>query len=223
MTFIFRSLVLLPVIILLLACGTLIPTQYPTPRSTSGEIHLLEKSSNPTTISSLAPILTTALPTPTPSAAISSALTPTAISLNTQLHKYEDLWSIVNDTYVYPDLNGLDRNVIHKPHRQIISTGLTNQQFYNRISKLLARLGVGRAYIIGTTTAGNVEILWGYDFEDGSQLWLANETFRPIIQCGQDWEQSGIITNRSVSEEFVQFSLNTYPAVLTAIQYLSGQ
>ena len=37
----------------------------------------------------------------------------------------------------------------------------------------------GRAHIIGTTTDGNVEILWGYDFDDGSQMWLASETFRP--------------------------------------------
>jgi C-terminal peptidase prc len=80
---------------------------------------------------------------------------------------------------------------------------------------------MGRAYIIGTTTNGNVEILWGYDFEDGSQLWLANETFRPLNHPEQDWEKSGIIPDLTVSGEFDEYSLNNDPSVLAAIQYLS--
>ncbi len=82
---------------------------------------------------------------------------------------------------------------------------------------------VGRAYLIGTTTDGNVEILWGYDLEDGSQLWLANETFRPLNHPDQDWEKTGIIPDLTVSGEFDQYSLDNDPAVLAAIQYLSGQ
>ena len=81
----------------------------------------------------------------------------------------------------------------------------------------------GRAYLMGTTTQGNVEVLWGYDFEDGSQLWLANETFRPLNHSGQDWEASGIIPDMVVQGEFDQYSLENDPAVLAAIQYLSGQ
>lgn len=78
-----------------------------------------------------------------------------------------------------------------------------------------------RAYVIGTTTDGNVEILWGYDFEDGSQLWLANETFRPLNHPNQDWEKTGIIPDLPISGEFDQYSLNTDPPMIAAIQYLS--
>ena len=81
----------------------------------------------------------------------------------------------------------------------------------------------GRAYLIGTTTGGNVEILWGYDFEDGSQLWLANETFRPLNHPEQDWEKSGIIPDLTVAGEFDEYSLNNDPAVIAALQYLSDQ
>lgn len=81
----------------------------------------------------------------------------------------------------------------------------------------------GRAYVIGTTTNGNVEILRGYDFEDGSQLWLANETFRPLNHPDQDWEKSGIIPDLTIPGEFDQYSLNDDPTVLAAIQYFSGQ
>lgn len=82
---------------------------------------------------------------------------------------------------------------------------------------------IGRAYLIGTTTDGNVEILWGYDLEDGSQLWLANETFRPLNHPNQDWEKTGIIPDLTVSGEFDEFTLDNDPAVLAAIGYLSGR
>ncbi len=82
---------------------------------------------------------------------------------------------------------------------------------------------IGRAYIIGITTDGNVEILWGYDFEDGSRLWLANETFRPLNHPDQNWEQTGIIPDLTVSGEFDEYTLDNDPTVIAAIQYLSGR
>jgi carboxyl-terminal processing protease len=82
---------------------------------------------------------------------------------------------------------------------------------------------IDRAYLIGTTTMGNVEILWGYDLEDGSQLWLANETFRPRNHPQQNWEQSGIIPNLTVQGDFDQYTLESDPPVLAAAGYLSGQ
>ncbi|MGH2625832.1 MAG: S41 family peptidase, partial [Anaerolineales bacterium] len=51
---------------------------------------------------------------------------------------------------------------------------------------------VGRAQIVGETTDGNVEVLHGYEFEDGSNLWIAAETFDPRWSDA-DWERDGII------------------------------
>jgi C-terminal peptidase prc len=82
---------------------------------------------------------------------------------------------------------------------------------------------VGRAYLIGKTTEGNVEILWGYDLEDGSKIWLANETFRPLNHPDQDWEKTGIIPELYVAGDFDQYSLETDPAVSAAIGYFSEQ
>ncbi len=81
----------------------------------------------------------------------------------------------------------------------------------------------GRAYVVGTTTSGNVEILWGYDFEDGSHLWLANESFRPLNHPDQDWEKTGIIPDLTIPGDFDEYSLNNDPAVIAALQYLSDQ
>lgn len=80
-----------------------------------------------------------------------------------------------------------------------------------------------RAYLIGTTTEGNVEILWGYDLEDGSQLWLANETFRPQNNSDENWERTGIIPDLEINGEFDEYTLENDPAVLAAIQYLVNQ
>lgn len=82
---------------------------------------------------------------------------------------------------------------------------------------------IGRAYIIGTTTNGNVEILWGYDFEDGSELWLANETFQPVNHPQANWEETGIIPDLTVQGEFDQYSFEDDPVILASVQYLLGQ
>ena len=82
---------------------------------------------------------------------------------------------------------------------------------------------VGRAYLIGKTTDGNVEILWGYDLEDGSKIWLANETFRPLNHPDENWEKTGIIPDLFVAGDFDQYSLETDPAVSAAIEYFSKQ
>jgi carboxyl-terminal processing protease len=457
-----RSLVLLLIILILLACRTFIPSLNPTPTITLAVINPTEKQS-PTPSSTFTPI-PSITPTPippslTPTQVSTSTPTLTPITLFTQLHIFQNVWNTVNDTYVYPDFNGLDWNAVHLEYRQKISAGLTNRNFYLVMDELISSLGddhsyfldpqqvaqqndeyqgkhdyvgigimvsgvperrhavilsvfpgspaeaaglqprdsiisvdgtpildengylrdivrgpegttidisiqtpgedpreihitrhwiigdypvvhsvivtpdgkrigyiflitfmdstvdeqvaqalhemtadapldglildnrmndggsstvfepmlgyflggklgdfikrseqyplqvklndingsaqlplvvlvgsgtasfgeifagilqdMGRAYIIGTTTNGNVEILWGYDFEDGSQLWLANETFRPLNHPDQNWEKSGIIPDLTISGEFDQYSIINDPPVLAAIQYFS--
>jgi len=80
-----------------------------------------------------------------------------------------------------------------------------------------------RAYLIGKTTDGNVEILWGYDLEDGSKIWIANETFRPLNHPDQNWEKTGIIPDADISGDFDEFSLENDPVVSAAIGYLSDR
>lgn len=78
---------------------------------------------------------------------------------------------------------------------------------------------VNRAYLIGETTDGNVETLWGYDFDDGSRAWLAHESFRPINHQEDDWEESGIIPDQTVIAGWDEYSLDTDPVVQAALDY----
>lgn len=77
----------------------------------------------------------------------------------------------------------------------------------------------GRAYLIGETTFGNIETLWGYDFEDGSRAWIAHETFRPINNPEANWEENGIIPDLEVVAHWDEHSIESDPAVLAALAY----
>lgn len=75
---------------------------------------------------------------------------------------------------------------------------------------------VGRAQIVGKTTKGNVETLWGYNLFDGSQLWLAYETFDPI-NSDEDWEQTGIAPTVEAYADWDTFTFENDPAVAAAV------
>lgn len=63
---------------------------------------------------------------------------------------------------------------------------------------------VGRARLVGQPTAGNVETIYPYDLEDGSRLWLAQETFRP--PSGAEWETRGVIPDVRIPGRWEDFT-----------------
>lgn len=81
----------------------------------------------------------------------------------------------------------------------------------------------GRAYLIGQTTLGNVETLWGYDFDDGSRAWIAHESFYPANHPEEDWEQTGIVPHLEVVAYIGDYTLADDPAVLATLEYLDSQ
>lgn len=78
----------------------------------------------------------------------------------------------------------------------------------------------GRATLIGETTSGNVEILWGYDFKDGSRAWIAHDTFKPIHHPDWDWEHEGIVVDIEVPADWDEYTTQTDPAIRAALQHL---
>ena len=78
---------------------------------------------------------------------------------------------------------------------------------------------VKRAYVIGDVTDGNMELLWGYDFEDGSRAWIAHEAFRPLNHPEVNWEVTGIIPDQVVTANWDEVTPETDPALAAALQY----
>lgn len=75
------------------------------------------------------------------------------------------------------------------------------------------------AKITGETSLGNVEVMYGYDFEDGSQVWIASETFYPA-NSDENWEETGIVPDIEAFAEWDTFTFETDPSIAAAMDLL---
>jgi C-terminal peptidase prc len=80
----------------------------------------------------------------------------------------------------------------------------------------------GRAKVVGETSLGNVEVLHGYDFDDGSQVWIASETFVSAFSDA-NWEISGIVPDVPAYAEWDTITFETDPAIAAALDLLVQQ
>jgi len=80
-----------------------------------------------------------------------------------------------------------------------------------------------RAILIGEQTPGNVELLYRYDFPDGSRAWIARSAFRPKNNPEQDWEGAGITPDQVIAESWDLYTLETDPVVQAALEELDRQ
>lgn len=80
----------------------------------------------------------------------------------------------------------------------------------------------GRAQVVGETSLGNLEVMHGYDFEDGSQAWIAAETFTSAFSSA-NWEETGIIPDVQAFAEWDTFYFETDPSIAAAINLLGHQ
>ena len=78
---------------------------------------------------------------------------------------------------------------------------------------------IGRAVLVGEPTAGNVETLHGYSFEDGSRLWIAEESFDPAVSHA-NWEAEGLVPDVRVEGAWEDFSFEQDPTVAAALRAL---
>jgi len=78
------------------------------------------------------------------------------------------------------------------------------------------------AKITGETSLGNVEVLHGYSFDDGSELWIASETFFPANSDG-NWEETGIVTDIEAFADWDTFTFETDPSIAAALTLLGHQ
>lgn len=99
----------------------------------------------------------------------------------------------------------------------VVLTGPETISFGEVFSGILQ--DIGRAYLIGEATRGNVEILYVYQLADGSRAWIAHDSFRPLNQPQQLWEQSGVIPDLHVISHWDQVTLGNDPAVNAALIY----
>lgn len=99
----------------------------------------------------------------------------------------------------------------------VILTGKETASFGEIFSGALQ--DINRAYLIGETTAGNVEILYVYNFSDGSRAWIAHDTFQPLNNPDQDWEKTGVIPDLLVENRWDDVSIENDEIINAALRY----
>jgi C-terminal peptidase prc len=77
----------------------------------------------------------------------------------------------------------------------------------------------GRAKVVGETSLGNVEVMHGYDFADGSQAWIADETFTSAFSDA-NWEETGIIPDVQAFAEWDTIYFENDPSIAAAVNLL---
>lgn len=78
----------------------------------------------------------------------------------------------------------------------------------------------GRARITGETSLGNVEVMYPYNFEDGSRAWIASAIFHPEHASDANWEQTGIIPDLPAIAPWDTFTFETDPSIAAALTLL---
>jgi len=75
------------------------------------------------------------------------------------------------------------------------------------------------AKITGETSLGNVELLHGYSFDDGSMMWIAAEKFDSAFS-DIDWEETGIVPDITAYADWDTFNFETDPSIAAALELL---
>jgi C-terminal peptidase prc len=77
----------------------------------------------------------------------------------------------------------------------------------------------GRAVILGKNSAGNVETLLMHNFEDGSRLWLAEETF--VLPNDTSFESVGVTPNMPINIGWDEHTDEDDPVIAAAVTRLT--
>lgn len=76
----------------------------------------------------------------------------------------------------------------------------------------------GRARVVGSRSAGNVEVIYPYTFADGSRLWLAREGFR--LPNGDILDERGVAPDAELDVDWTRYAEYDDPHITRAIGLL---
>ena len=99
----------------------------------------------------------------------------------------------------------------------VILIGRDTESFAEIFSGVLRDMG--RATLVGQPTAGNVEIIYPYDLEDGSRLWLAEDTFEP--PSSERWEGTGVQPDIVIPGNWEDFTDADDPQLTAALDEIA--
>lgn len=78
---------------------------------------------------------------------------------------------------------------------------------------------IGRAKVVGQSTSGRVETLYGYYFADSSKAWIAQERFEPV-NSKIGWQGTGVRPDAEAHAQWDQFTFENDPVLAVALKQL---
>jgi carboxyl-terminal processing protease len=82
---------------------------------------------------------------------------------------------------------------------------------------------LGRGYLIGERTDGNVELLYVYNLLDGSRAWIAHSVFQPQNNPRSNWELNGILPDLTVKSNWDEVTDQTDPVIKAALEHFENK
>ena len=73
-----------------------------------------------------------------------------------------------------------------------------------------------RAILVGQPSAGNIETLRQHAFEDGSVMWIAEQSFK--LPNGNNWENKGLTPDVSITKAWDEYTSDTDPIISAAVE-----
>lgn len=95
--------------------------------------------------------LRTATPKPTPS--------PTAIGLAARQQLFNEVWSTINNNYLYADFHGVDWLAVRAEFEPLVAAAESNEELYGLIHEMVARLGDNHSRFLPPQAAAREDAL----------------------------------------------------------------
>lgn len=151
---------------------TATPSATPTPTPTLTKTPTITPSPSPTqTVVSFTPTVATPDPVPT--------LLPEA----QRLQLFEEVWSTVDEHYLYPDFQGLDWDAVHAEFEPQVAAAQTNEAFYDLLTAMVERLGDQHSRFLAPSAAEEEDALsTGFEANVGIGVITVPTTHGALIQ-----------------------------------------
>ncbi len=104
-------------------------------------------------------------PTETPTETATVTPTPDPQSVQLQLEVFEQLWGVVNDSYLYPDFNGLDWQAVYSEYRTQIESGLDQETFNRAMDEMIDKLGDEHSSFFSAEAAAELDAEYASNYD----------------------------------------------------------
>ncbi|WP_129627076.1 S41 family peptidase [Candidatus Oscillochloris fontis] len=104
-------------------------------------------------------VLPTLTPSPEPTLTATPLLTPTSLPLSLRQQILAEVWTTVNEHYLYADFHGLNWDALREEYAQQIEYAQSDEAFYRLLSEMVGRLDDNHSRVLAPNAAQREDVL----------------------------------------------------------------